>query len=51
MYLFVAKVMRGDISYIAKRFSESNNKYITYFDAKNLYCWAMIQYLPYSRFK
>ena len=55
--------MRGDISYIAKRHSKANNKYmecydssekskyIPYFDEKNLYGWAMSQYLPYSGFK
>ena len=55
--------MRGGISYIAKRYSKANNKYmksydnskpskyITYLDANNLHGWAMIQYLPYSRFK
>ena len=49
MYLFVEKGMRGGISYIAKRFSKANNKYIksydddkrskyiTYLDANNLY--------------
>ena len=55
--------MRGVISYIAKRYSRANNKYmesydsseeskyITYLDASKLYGWAMSQYLPYSRFK
>ena len=55
--------MRGDISYIAKRHSKTNNKcmqsydakkpskFITYLDASNLYGWAMSQYLPYNRFK
>ena len=28
MYLFIEKGMRGDISYIAKRFSKANNKYM-----------------------
>ena len=49
--------MRGGISYIAKRFSNANNKYmqsydvnkpsrfIMYFDENNLYGWAMSQYL------
>ena len=48
MYLFIEKGMRGGISYIAKRHSKSNNKYmecydsnkeskyITYLDANNL---------------
>ena len=63
MHLFIEKGMRGGISYIAKRHSKANNKYmkcydsskkskyITYLDANNLYGWAMIQYLPYSGFK
>ena len=63
MHLFIEKGMRGSISYIAKRYSKSNNKYmesydssieniyITYLDANNLYGWAMIQYLLYSGFK
>ena len=55
--------MRGDISYIAKRNrkaknkymkcydSGKENKYVLYFDANNLYGWAMSQYLHYSGFK
>ena len=55
--------MKGAISYIAKRFSKVNNKYmncydsgkeiqyIAYLDANNLYGCAMSQYLPYSGFK
>ena len=61
MYLFVEKGMTGGISYIVKRFSKANNKYIksydnskprkyiTYLDANNLYGWAMSQYLPHSK--
>ena len=26
-------------------------KYITYLDAKDLYVWAMSQFLPYHKFK
>ena len=60
MHLFIEKGMRGGISYIAKRHSKANNKYmecydsskeslyITYHDANNSYGWAMSQYLPYS---
>ena len=60
MHLFIEKGMRDGISYIAKRHSKANNKYmesyeqykeivfIVYLDANNLYCWAMIQYLPYG---
>ena len=63
MHLFIEKGMRGGISYIAKRYSKANNKYIEdydnsketnfimYFDASNLYGWAMTQYLPYGGFK
>ena len=63
MYLFVEKRMRGRISYITKRYSKANNKYmksydnkkpskyITFLDANNLYDSTMSQYLPYSRFK
>ena len=58
MHLFIEKGIRGGISYIAKRHSKENNKYmecydctkkskyITYLDANNLYGWAMCQYLP-----
>ena len=63
MHLFIEKGMRRGISYIAKRYSKANNKYmecyerskeskyITYLDANNLDGWALSQYLPYSRFK
>ena len=60
MHLFVEKEMRGGISYIGKRFSKANfkymqscdnkkpSKYITFVDKTNLYSCAMSQYLPYS---
>ena len=60
IHLFIEKGMRGGISYIAKRHSKANNKYmkcydsskeskyITYLDANDLYGWAMSQYLPYN---
>ena len=65
MYLFIEKGSRGRgrISYIAKRYSETNNKYmkdynptkpskyILYLDMNNLYGWAMSGYLPYGGFK
>ena len=63
IHLFIEKEMRGGISYIVKRLSKANNKYmisnyinkpskfITYLDANNLYSWAMSQYLPYNEFK
>ena len=63
MHLFIEKGLRGRISYIAKRQSEENNKYmkdydrtktskfISYIDMNNLYRWAMSRYLPYGGFK
>ena len=63
MHLFIEKGMRGGISYISKRYSKTNNKYmkcydsseeskfIMYLDANNLYGWALSHYLPYSEFK
>ena len=55
--------MRGGISYINKRFSKANNKYMKcydsdkenkytmYLDANNLYGYVMCQYLRYTGFK
>ena len=63
MYLFIEKGLRGGISYIAKRYSEANNKYmenydskkrskyISYLDMNDLYGWAMSEYHPYGKFK
>ena len=63
MNLLVEKGMREQISYIAKRYSKSNNKYMTDYDSSeeskfiicldtnNLYGLAMKIYLPYWGFK
>ena len=63
MYVFIQKGLRRGISYIAKRYSEANNKYmknydptkpskyISYLDMNNLYGWAMSGYLLYDGFK
>ena len=52
VHLFLEKGMRGGISYISKRYSKSgDDKTIMYWDANNLYGWAMIQDLPYGGFK
>ena len=64
MHEFIEEGMRSDISYVAKTYSKGNNKhiesydyndtkpskYVTYWDANNLYPWAMSQYLPYDGF-
>ena len=62
-YLFIEKGLRGGISYIVKRYTKANNKYmndydpkkqstfISYLDMNNLYGWAMSEYLPYEEFK
>ena len=62
-HLLIEKGLRGGISYIAKRYSESNNKYmknynstkpsiyIEYLDMNDLNRWAMSGYLPYGGFK
>ena len=45
LHLFIEKGMRGDISYIPKRHSkvDGDNKFIMYWDANNLYGFAMNQ--------
>ena len=63
MHLFKEKGMHGCISIVSKRHAKANNphtadynpenenNYIMYYDANNLYGWAMNQPLPYSGFK
>ena len=52
MHLFIEKGMGGSISYISKKYSSiKDNNTIMYWDANNLYGWAMIQSLPVSDFK
>ena len=63
MYLFIEKGLRGGISYIVKRHSKANNKYIKsydptkpskyvpYLDMNNLYGWGMSDYIRYGGFK
>ena len=63
MHLVIEKGRRGGISYIAKRYSKANNKYMTdydsseknifiiYLEANNLYGWAISNYLPYGEFE
>ena len=61
-YLLIEKGLRTGISYIAKVYEKSNNKYandydskklltlITYLDMNNLYGWTMREYLAYVGF-
>ena len=63
MHLFIEKGLRGGVSIITERKGNANNKYmdnydknkpskyIAYFDANNLYGWAMSQSMPYGGFK
>ena len=64
MYLFIEKSLRGGVSQVSCRYSQANNKYmgdkfdinkkskfITYFDANNLYGWASCQSLPFGNFE
>ena len=63
MHMLIEKGMRGGISMVSKRHAKANtphtadydpekdNNYIMYYDANNLYGWAMIQPLPYFGFK
>ena len=50
-YMFFEQGMRGGVSYINKRYSEtSKNVNILYLDMNNLYGCAMRQYLPINNF-
>ena len=63
MHLFIEKGLRGGISFVCKRHSGANSKYmksydptkpskyITFLNENNLYGWAMNEYLPYGDFK
>jgi len=60
MHQFIEKGMRGGVSIITHRRGTANNKYmanrskneeqkyIAYYDANNLYGWAMSQSMPYN---
>ena len=60
MYIFFEKSTRGGISYIFKRYSKGNNKHfkscspngkpkhIIYWEANNLYGYAMSKFFPKS---
>ena len=51
MHLFIEKGMRGGISYISKSYAKADaDKAKMYWDANNLYGWAMIQLLPVCDF-
>ena len=51
MYMFLEQGMRGEVSYINKRYSEaSKNVNILYLDINNLYGCAMRQYFSMNNF-
>ena len=62
--LMIEQGTRGGISQCCNRYAEANNiymsknynaqqpeSYVHYYDANNLYGWAMIQSLPYAGFE
>ena len=57
--IILLKELKGGISYISKRFSEANKKYMKNYDPKKeskyiidlLYGWGMSRHLPYCEFK
>ena len=62
MLLLIKKGIREGISMVSNRYAKANNRYmgekfdkihsyIMYFDANNLYGWAMSQKLPTHGFK
>ena len=63
MHIFIEKGIRGGISMVSKRQAKVNNphtagynpekenNYVMYYDANNLYGWAVNQPLLYSGFK
>jgi hypothetical protein len=62
MYLFIEDTIRGGISMTPGRYAKANHKYlpdfnkdepskhIVYYDANNLYGYAMSQYLPHAEY-
>lgn len=63
MHLFIEKSLRGGMAVITKRYAKANHKdvqnndaekpsnHLIYFDANNLYEWAMSQYLSTHDFQ
>ena len=63
VYIFFEKGTRGQISYISKRYSKANNKYlksydpkeeskhIIYLDANSLYGYSISEFISTNEFK
>lgn len=63
MLAFLKRAMRGGVTHCTRRYATANNKYLStydenktqsylmYYDANNLYGWAMSQPLPYKDFQ
>ena len=40
-----------EIFYISNKYRKPNNKYLTFYDPKQLYCYALPKFIPASGFK
>ena len=49
--ILLKDIVKANNKYMKSYDAKKPSRFITYLDANNLYGWAMIQYLPYGRFK